>query len=85
MKELLEKIKLIESKRDKLVLKLNQLNVDLLKCKNELKDQCTHEKTEIKEEFVSGGYLDRSTNTKILKCIICNKILDTKVEVGGYA
>jgi peptide subunit release factor 1 (eRF1) len=59
---------------------INEINTK----KAELKQICIHDETIKKEEYIEGGYLDRSEYIIITVCKICHKELNKQVEYGGF-
>jgi hypothetical protein len=45
---------------------------------------CIHNDIEIKDDYVSGGYLEHRQYIKRKVCKICGKILDEKITYGGF-
>lgn len=79
-----EKIKSMKG----LMVELNELYSKehslLYKELQELKKDCSHSELDEKDEYSSGDYLNKSTNTHVIFCTICNKRLEEKMTYGSY-
>ena len=47
-------------------------------------DNCQHPTISKKTSYTSGGYDYQSVTKTWYECTICSKVLDTKVEYGGF-
>lgn len=54
---------------------------------DELQGICTHPKDRLKKnsEYNEGGYLNRSSTVYTVKCLDCEKVVNTYEEAGSYA
>jgi hypothetical protein len=45
---------------------------------------CIHNDTEIKDDYVPGGYLNRCEYIKRKVCKVCGKVLNEDITYGGF-
>lgn len=69
-----EKAKKMERKWENKVSELTRL----------INENCVHSLTETVTKYEEGSYFDKSLYHTIKKCIICQKELGRKTEIGSY-
>jgi hypothetical protein len=61
-----------------------KLDKEIIEKTKLFQESCTHNETEIKDSYVSGGYLDRCQYIKTTYCLICGKELKEDITYGGF-
>lgn len=64
----------------------NHPYVDLTDLYNEMQRVCEHPKEFIKvaKEYTAGGYNYKSQTKYTAICTQCNKVVDTRIDLGSY-
>lgn len=79
-----EKALILKKKLRRLELRSLKLDNEISSTKNELQEICIHNDIKILDEYISGGYLERSQYIKKEVCDICNKELRKKITLGYF-
>lgn len=61
-----------------------KLDKEIFEKTNLFQVSCTHNETEVKDSYVSGGYLDRCQYIKTTYCLICGKQINEDITYGGF-
>ena len=62
----------------------DKLNMQLVEKRDKMQNVCIHNETEVKDSYVSGGYLDREQFIKTTICKTCGKHLKEDIVYGGF-
>lgn len=68
----------------KLKKRQTKLSKELSETRTKLIEVCIHNDTEIVNDYIEGGYLDREVYITIIRCKTCGKELDRKEKTGGF-
>lgn len=74
---LLNRLKILGKRESKLL-------SELYETRTKLQEVCIHNDTEIINDYIEGGYLDREVYIEKLICKTCNKELERKETLGGF-
>jgi rRNA processing protein Krr1/Pno1 len=72
-----DRISVLRRRREK-------INKEIEEKTTEFQRLCTHHEVEIKDSYVSGGYLDQCQYIKTTFCLICGKEIKKDITYGGF-
>jgi len=73
-----DRISVLRRRREKINKEINELTTEFQRL-------CTHHEVEIKDSYVSGGYLDQCQYIKTTICSICGKEVKKDITYGGFS